>query len=587
MRLLNRYLVYVLFFVILGCGGNFYQDDSGYCTDDSNCRMNDMTKTHDKKKARCEGTFVPPDCFDSPGEYGGRDEPMFGGDDDEDEPKPEPKPAERPNEETDGDQEDDSHGAPKADGSADGAGDKGPRVDISEIGDTVEESWKGFVDGVDNVMGELDGRNKKKREKARRIQSKIEELQQIGAQLNELEDALVDTYDNLSLHRDKVNAVSSQFDFDRIKGDLDNSRALYNSRIEKILTKYPEDNSGALDSVADPNNYTKIYPEAEKVSRGKAYIDTVGQAISTQEGAPTYDAQLKAIGYAKGAMNVAEEYYKQGDPEAGNVAYEVGITLADTALSLTPGVSWAKDGYEALTGRNMVTGEELSTFDRTFAIMGLVSGGILSKIGTGIKSIRRGYKIYDKISDAGGAINKVSHLAEISSARKMHEAASEAGVLDPKKIEDVAEIVKKNLPCSKVSDNISTKLIKYAKLLFENTAYADVPCDISKVAEKTAEIFESTGEILKSSRRPAKAGAEESRALQALKKKIDRGDQAFKDLPKTQEQAETLIFEIFAAKDKIVRTKIQDNMKIIDTFDKTTRRGVRTGDSVFDTFVNL
>ena len=82
-------------------------------------------------------------------------------------------------------------------------------------------------------------------------------------------------------------------------------------------------------------------------------------------------------------------------------------------------------------------------------------------------------------------------------------------------------------------------------------------------------------------------GAQESRALQALRKKIDRGDEAFSGLPKTQDSADDLIRQILDARNTVVRTKTRNGQTVRDVFDQNTGRGVRTIDGEFDTFVNL
>lgn len=61
------------------------------------------------------------------------------------------------------------------------------------------------------------------------------------------------------------------------------------------------------------------------------------------------------------------------EPSAGQVA-------ADLVTSFTPGVSWARDAYEAGTGRDLITSESLNLLGRGFAVAGVLSGGTLSKL---------------------------------------------------------------------------------------------------------------------------------------------------------------------------------------------------------------
>ena len=98
----------------------------------------------------------------------------------------------------------------------------------------------------------------------------------------------------------------------------------------------------------------------------------------------------------------------------------------------------------------------------------------------------------------------------------------------------------------------------------------------------------SDNDLITSSLRPARTGAEESRALQALKKKIDRNNAAFAGLPKTQETANDIIREVFNSPNPVVKTGTSRNgQPYTDVFNPDTGRGVRIIDDQFDTFVNL
>lgn len=94
-------------------------------------------------------------------------------------------------------------------------------------------------------------------------------------------------------------------------------------------------------------------------------------------------------------------------------------------------------------------------------------------------------------------------------------------------------------------------------------------------------------DVIKSASRPARSGSQDSRAVQALKKKIDRGIDAFSGLPKTEDVADELIRQTLGAKNPTVRTKMRNGEIIKDIFDPSTGRGVRLIDGKFDTFVNL
>ncbi|MCF8058650.1 MAG: hypothetical protein K9K67_05095 [Bacteriovoracaceae bacterium] len=66
---------------------------------------------------------------------------------------------------------------------------------------------------------------------------------------------------------------------------------------------------------------------------------------------------------------------------------DVSNALIDIGLGLTPGVSVAKDVYELITGKSLVTGEELSIVDRTLAGIGILTLGGSNYLKAGVKTL--------------------------------------------------------------------------------------------------------------------------------------------------------------------------------------------------------
>jgi len=85
----------------------------------------------------------------------------------------------------------------------------------------------------------------------------------------------------------------------------------------------------------------------------------------------------------------ADKASAAGQKEDAEAFAQIGVSLADLALGLTPGVGFAKDTYEALTGTSLLTGQGLSDLDRGFAVAGMVTGGLGGEIWKGLKVIGR------------------------------------------------------------------------------------------------------------------------------------------------------------------------------------------------------
>ncbi len=100
------------------------------------------------------------------------------------------------------------------------------------------------------------------------------------------------------------------------------------------------------------------------------------------------------------ALDVAEEEYSNGNEPEGDTAHAIATTAVDCALGFVPGVGFAKDAYEAFTGENLVTGAKLSRFEMSMAVLGVFSGGILSKVGSLASAVKIAKKVFPKSKDA-------------------------------------------------------------------------------------------------------------------------------------------------------------------------------------------
>lgn len=100
-------------------------------------------------------------------------------------------------------------------------------------------------------------------------------------------------------------------------------------------------------------------------------------------------------------------------------------------------------------------------------------------------------------------------------------------------------------------------------------------------------LFRGISETISSSRRII--GGNTSRGIQALSKKISRGDLPYQGLKATQEQVEKIIQSVMLSKNRLDKvTRNQQGIEVIDIFDTVSKRGIRLIKSTneFDTFIN-
>lgn len=79
------------------------------------------------------------------------------------------------------------------------------------------------------------------------------------------------------------------------------------------------------------------------------------------------------------ALKLSRTYYLEDKYEEGAIAGNIADVLLDLATSMTPVVSWVRDTYEAISGKDLLSGEMLSSFSRSMAVLGAVTGGFGSK----------------------------------------------------------------------------------------------------------------------------------------------------------------------------------------------------------------
>jgi hypothetical protein len=76
------------------------------------------------------------------------------------------------------------------------------------------------------------------------------------------------------------------------------------------------------------------------------------------------------------AVSLGNNAVQADDLATASATTEIAQAMLDIALGATPGVGFAKDVYEAITGKDLLRGEELSATERLLAAIGVLSLGI-------------------------------------------------------------------------------------------------------------------------------------------------------------------------------------------------------------------
>lgn len=124
-----------------------------------------------------------------------------------------------------------------------------------------------------------------------------------------------------------------------------------------------------------------------------------------------FEYRNKIVDAATQVFKDSQGFYLERNFETGKAAAQLGNGLLDFAISFHPigaAYSWGRDVVEAITKRNLYTGDPLDNLSYNFAMMGAMTFGFGGKIG----------KILEKYARAGQMerVNKL--IAHVRSMQK-------------------------------------------------------------------------------------------------------------------------------------------------------------------------
>lgn len=169
-----------------------------------------------------------------------------------------------------------------------------------------------------------------------------------------------------------------------------------------------------------PSQEYLTYKEAAKGL--KSQIATRNELRQKIKEMDQFETRSRVLDEATKSIVETKEYLGRDQFEEAEISARISHTLLDLTTSLTPGVSWARDVYEALSGKDLHSGETLDAFARSVAILGVISGGFGSKAVKAMQVIEKTTKV-----GLGGAPHLASLMARrlSGSAEKVAKSATE------------------------------------------------------------------------------------------------------------------------------------------------------------------
>ncbi len=176
---------------------------------------------------------------------------------------------------------------------------------------------------------------------------------------------------------------------------------------EAIRSQFIRDRWTALNqsSSSDPADFLRSYNDKRQISslvkfQEKREPDELRRWISTdpefkrRAASALYDirsatpkdkasADLQATG--ENAIELADQSYAVDDVDAASFYFSIARASADLLIGVDPVTGTLRAVYEATTGVNLITGAELSDFERGLAVVGVVTLGYSGGIVRGVK----------------------------------------------------------------------------------------------------------------------------------------------------------------------------------------------------------
>ena len=186
-----------------------------------------------------------------------------------------------------------------------------------------------------------------------------------------------------------------------------NSAAVsHNQQVNVLVSGFDLSYPDTLDAqyVTDPGS-----TEGQSIRRTAAYLRHAKKKRDSMAA-----EQAQALDLAAEALARADQAIGFGQRGQGQMFREVAVQLIDFALGVIPGVGFAKDFYEAYTGKSVLTGAELSEIERSFAIIGVATAGIGSQVltvGKTVKNLAVILKNAPGSATARGALDNAMNIA--------------------------------------------------------------------------------------------------------------------------------------------------------------------------------
>ena len=112
----------------------------------------------------------------------------------------------------------------------------------------------------------------------------------------------------------------------------------------------------------------------------------ITQQIQTM---PNQEIRQKYVNLSESSLEISRQFHLEDKWEESRLSLDIASAALDIASSVTPGISWGRDIYEAIFGVDLFSGHQLSKVDQSFAILGAFTGGLTTSFKKFTKVLKR------------------------------------------------------------------------------------------------------------------------------------------------------------------------------------------------------
>jgi Pre-toxin TG len=233
-------------------------------------------------------------------------------------------------------------------------------------------------------------------------------------------------------------------------------------------------------------------PPESLLARGRAFrasqtafageYDTLRSALT--DGSPETQRRLDIASVAQRIADTASSTFYSGDVSNGERLLHVAHSVLDVASRFVPGINLGRDAYEAISGKDLFTGEELGPLARVGAVLGMVTLGFEDDIEGGIQAVR-------KIAELGVPAERAEEI--VAASRNMKSGMlkidphAEAAMLEePLGVIDRSEVNDAIDRGTHFWDRQENSLVAYENNVALNEVRVGVAIDIDRKVVSTA-----------------------------------------------------------------------------------------------------